>query len=79
MAIDLMQMLKSQVTGQLAGKLGSHLGESPQATTQGLDAIFPTVLGGLMKQVSQPGGAAKINETLDQGDYDGSLLDNITR
>ena len=75
--MNLMELLKDQVLGQVAGQLGSHLGESESATKSGLDALLPTVLGGLMKSVSQPGGGDALAETLDQDDFDGGLLDNI--
>lgn len=77
MAINLMEMLKDQVLGQVAGGLGKHLGESEEATKGGLDALLPTVLGGLVKQVSKPEGAEALSRTLDQDDYDGGLLDKF--
>ena len=54
MAVNLMEMLKDQVLGQVTGGLSNHLGESEQATKGGLEALLPTVMGGLVKQVSQP-------------------------
>lgn len=77
MAINLMELLKDQVLGGVAGQLGSHLGESEEATRGGLDALLPTVLGGLVKNVSEPGGADKLNEALDSDDYDGGLLEKF--
>lgn len=77
MAVNLMEMLKAQVLGQVTGGLSNHLGESEQATKGGLEALLPTVMGGLVKQVSQPGGAESLNKTLDQDDYDGGLLDKF--
>jgi hypothetical protein len=39
--------------------------------------VLPTILGGLMKQSSTPDGADQLNETLDQNDFDGGMLDNL--
>ena len=76
--MNLMDLLKDQVLGKVAGQLGNHLGESEESTKGGLDALLPTVLGGLMKKVSEPGGGDELATTLDQDDFDGGLLDNIS-
>lgn len=77
MAINILDMLKSQLGGQLAGQLGRQFGESEQATKSGIEALVPTILGGLLKQISAPGGADKLDRTLKDGGYDGGLLDNL--
>jgi len=78
MAINILDMLKSQLSGQLAGQLGRQFGESEQATKSGIEALVPTILGGLLKQISAPGGADKLDRTLKDGGYDGGLLDNLS-
>ena len=78
MAINILDMLKSQLGGQLAGQLGRQFGESEQATKSGIEALVPTILGGLLKQISAPGGADKLDRTLKDGGYDGGLLDNLS-
>jgi Bacterial protein of unknown function (DUF937) len=78
MAINIVDLLKSQLGGQIAGQLGKQFGENEQAAQSGISALIPTILGGLLKQVSAPGGPDKLNKTLNDGGYDGSLLDNIS-
>ncbi len=78
MAINIVDLLKSQLGGQVAGQLGKQFGESEQSAQSGISALIPTILGGLLKQVSAPGGADKLDKTLTDGGYDGSLLDNIS-
>lgn len=78
MAINIVDILKSQIGGQIAGQFGKQFGENEQAVKTGVEAMIPTVLGGLLKQVSSPGGAQKLDKTLGEGGYDGSLLDNLT-
>ena len=75
--MNLMDMLKDQVFGQVAGQLGNQLGESEAATKSGLDALLPTILGGLVKKASSSDGADELARTLDQDDFDGGLLDNL--
>jgi len=77
-AINILEMLKSQLSGQIAGQLGRQFGESEQATKSGIEALVPTILGGLLKQVSAPGGADKLDSALKDGGYDGGLLDNLS-
>ncbi len=77
MSTNLMELLKDQVLGSVTGQLGKQLGESEDATRGGLDALLPTVLGGLMKKASDPGGLEQLNQTLDSDEYDGGLLDKV--
>jgi len=78
MAIHIVDLLKSQIGGQIAGQFGKQFGENEQAVKTGVEAMIPTVLGALLKQVSAPGGAQKLDKTLSEGGYDGSLLDNLS-
>jgi len=78
MAINIVDMLKSQIGGQIAGQIGKKFGESEQSAKTGIEAMIPTVLGGLLKQATAPGGAQKLDKALTDGGYDGSLLDNIS-
>jgi hypothetical protein len=77
MNINIVDILKSQIGGQIAGQLGKQFGESEQSVKTGVEAMIPTILGGLLKQVSSPGGAEKLDRTLSEGGYDGGLLDNL--
>ena len=77
MSINLIDMLKDRLVGQLAGGLASKVGGSEEETKGGLEALIPTILGGLISQMGKPGGADKVNETLDSDDYSGGLLDSI--
>lgn len=78
MAINIIDLLKSQVTGAVAGQIEKQFGETGTAAQAGVSALIPTILGGLLKQVSAPGGADKLDKTLAEGGYDGSLLDQVS-
>lgn len=78
MAFNILDLLKSQLGGQIAGQLGKQFGESETTAKAGFDALIPTILGGLLKQVSSPGGPEKLDKTIKEGGYDGSLLDGLS-
>ncbi len=59
MAINLVEILKSQVGSQVASQISRQFGVNEQTAKSGVDAILPTILGGLLKQVTSPGGAEK--------------------
>ncbi|QDT08497.1 DUF937 domain-containing protein [Planctomycetes bacterium K23_9] len=77
MSINLIDLMKDQLTGAIAGQIGNKLGVDKNAAESGIGAILPTILGGLMKQSSTPAGAESLNNTLDQADFDGGLLDKL--
>ncbi len=78
MPVNLIDMLKSQIGGPLASQLGKQFGESEQSAKLGIDALVPTILAGLLKQVTAPGGAEKLDNTIKDGGYEGGLLDDLS-
>lgn len=77
MAINMIDLLKDQLGGAVAGQLGKQVGLDEDTAKSGLGAILPTILGGLMKQASTPGGAETLDQTLGQDDYSGGLLEKL--
>lgn len=57
MSFNLLDMLKDQVTGQLANQASSFLGESESSVTKALGGIFPALLGSTIEKVQEPSGA----------------------
>lgn len=78
MSLNLIDLMKEQLTGAVAGQIGQKFGMDESAATTGIGAILPTVLGGLMKQSSTAEGAEALSQTLDSDDYDGGLFDNLS-
>lgn len=78
MSINILDMIKSQVGSQIAGQIGAKFGVNETVAKSGIDALLPTILGGLISKVSSPGGAAQLDQAIDQGGFDGGLLDNLT-
>lgn len=75
MSLNLLDMLKDQVSGTLAQQASSFLGESEEGVTKALGAGFPAILGGLIDKGSSESGAKGIMDLL--GNVDGDMLGNI--
>lgn len=75
--MNMMEILKGQLGGMMAEKMGQSLGMDSKAAESGIGALLPTILGGLMKQASTPSGADQLDQTLGQDDFDGGILDNL--
>lgn len=77
MSINILDMVKNQIGGQIAGQIAGKFGVDEQTAKSGIDALLPTILGGLVSKVSSPGGAEALGKTLDEGGFEGGLLDNL--
>lgn len=77
MAINLLEMLQSQVGGELAGQASKFLGESESTTTKAVGAILPTLLGSLVGKGSSESGARGILDFLKSNNIDGGILSNL--
>lgn len=75
MAINLMDLVKDQLGGQVLGEISKITGESAENTRSAVDAGIPAILGGLVGAASSPDGAAKLASAAD--DFDDGLLDNL--
>ena len=76
--MNLLEILKNQLTsGNTLGTISSFLGESPAATTSGLGAILPTVLGSVISKGSTTEGASSLLNMIKSGGHDGSILDSF--
>ena len=70
MSINLLDMLKDQVTGSLASQASSFLGESEENVTSGLSSIFPTLLGSLINKSTEPEGGLGVMDMISGLDMD---------
>ena len=76
MSINLLDMLKDQVTGSLAKGAAGFLGESESGITKALGSgIFPALLGSMIEKGGSDEGATGLLNALK--DHDGGVLDNI--
>lgn len=75
MSINLLDMLKDQVTGSLAKQASGFLGESESNVTSALNNIFPSLLGGAIEKAADPKGASGLMDLI--GGLDTNMLGNI--
>lgn len=75
MSINLLDLVKDQVTGSLAKQASSFLGESENNVTSALDSVFPALLGSVIDKAGTPKGASGIMDMI--GGLDSNMLGNI--
>ena len=73
--MDLLELLKGQLTPEVIGQLSQETGAAPEQTNAAAQGVLSTLLGGLSKN-AQGGGADGILAALDR-DHDGSVLNDI--
>jgi OmpA-OmpF porin, OOP family len=75
MSLNLLDLVKDQVTGALAKEAAGFLGESESGVAKALGGIMPTLLGGAVEQASKPEGAGLLSNLI--GGLDLDNLSNI--
>lgn len=75
MSLNLLDLVKDQVTGQLAKSAAGFLGESESGVTKALGGIFPSILGSVISKGANESGAKGLLDMI--GGVDSSLLGNI--
>lgn len=75
---DLMDLLQSQVTGQMIDAFASNLGSNVKRnqTSKAVDGGIAILMNALAKNAKQSGGASALESALDK-DHDGSILDDV--
>jgi OmpA-OmpF porin, OOP family len=77
MSIDLLGLVKDQLTSAAVGKISDFLGESSDNTQSALGAAVPTILGSLMEKASTTDGAGSVLNMLKDGGHDGGMLSGL--
>jgi OmpA-OmpF porin, OOP family len=78
MSINLLDMLKTSVGPEITKQACGYLGESESSVKAAVDAIFPTLIGGLMQTGKSSDGAAKLLNQINSGpSIDASMLGNL--
>lgn len=73
--MNLVDALKDQVTGVIASKAASFLGESESGVTSALNGIFPTLLSKVIGMSESSGGAEKLFKMAQNADP--GILENM--
>jgi len=74
---DLMELLQSQMGGDLTQALSKQLNTEPEKTEVAVQSAFSAILSGLSKNVATEQGAQSFLGALDR-DHDGSILNDLT-
>ncbi len=77
MAINLLGLLKDQMTDGVLEKMAGLAGADKSATGSAMNAILPTILGSVLKQSDTSSGAGALLDMMKSGNHDGSMLDNL--
>lgn len=75
MAINLLDLVKDQVTGQLAKHASGFLGESESSVTNALGSLMPALLGSAVQKAATPSGSQGLMDMI--GKLDMNSLGNI--
>lgn len=75
--MDLLGLVKEQLTSTIVSNISSFLGESTENTNSALASALPAILGGVMQKASTTQGASDLLNTIRTGGYDGSVLSNL--
>lgn len=77
MGINLIDMTKDALTGQIMDKASAFLGEDSANLSKGFGAAIPSILGSIVSKSSDTGGAGQLLGMLKQGGFDGGMMDNL--
>jgi OmpA-OmpF porin, OOP family len=77
MALNLLDLVKGQLTETIMGKAAAFLDEDAGATQKAMQLILPSVLGGMANQAASPEGAESLLKTFNASKLDGNLLDSL--
>ncbi len=75
--MTLFGVLKETVTPALRLKTALFVSETPEKTQKALDALFPTVTGGLLKRASTEAGLSHLYRTLQKPEFDKNLIETF--
>jgi len=77
MAINLLEMLSSQMGGSQYSQIGKFLGADEGIVKSAMGAALPSILGSVISNGNSSTGAAGLINMLNKGNFDGSMLDNL--
>lgn len=78
MAINIFDLFKNQLLGDLAKSASGFLGENESTTKGVLETVAPSILGSLVQKGSTESGASSILDLLKNNSFDSDLLGNVS-
>ena len=77
MAINLLDMVQSQLKGAAMSQIGKVLGVDESKAAAGMGAALPTILASVVQKGSTESGANEILDLITKEKMDGSMFDNL--
>lgn len=77
MSENIVGLLKEHLNENVLGKIAGFLGEEKSGITSAVGSSLPSLLLGLIKKGTEPGGADNLVGMLQEGKHDGAILDNL--
>jgi hypothetical protein len=76
--MNLIEFLREKLTASVTEKVSNFLGEPQQNVETAMQAVLPTILGGLVQQGTSDEGAKKIMDIIKDGGHTGDILNNLS-
>ncbi len=77
MAQDIVGLIKEQLNENVMSKIAGFLGEEKSGVASAVGGALPSLLLGLIRKGTEPGGAESLMGILKEGKHDGGVLDNL--
>ena len=77
MVQNIVKLLKDQLDDNLLGKIAGFLGENKSGVTAAVGSALPSLLLGLMKKGTEPGGADHLMRVLEEGKQNEGILGDL--
>lgn len=75
--MNLLVELKQTIGKEIIQKVAVLVGEKEEKVSVAIEGLIPTIVGGLMKRVSNEAGANTLMNVIQKGNHDGSILKEI--
>lgn len=77
MAINLLDMLKDQISDEVFSQAGQFLGAESSGVKSAMGAALPSILGSMISGSASPSGAKGMMDMITSGGHDGSIFGNL--
>ncbi len=77
MSVNLLELLKDHLSGDVVSNLAALIGESPKNTDSALQNALPSLLAGLVSKSSDSNALGSLFNLITNDNHDGSLLSNL--
>ncbi len=75
--MNLFGELRELLAGDISFKIANITGEKEEKVKVAIDGLIPTLVGGLMKRVSNEAGATTLMNVIQRGKHDGSISEKL--